>query len=88
VGSAALGDREKRHRAVGDVQVTVDGDSAIFFTVVPSRADALAYMRDHRFNTAKDLKLVRWTGEALTAALTLVAASCGNGAAVELATTG
>ena len=61
VGSAALGDREKRHHAVGDVQVTVDSDSAVYFTVFPSRTDAIAYIRDHKFDTSKDVKLVRWT---------------------------
>lgn len=61
VGASSLDKRMKRHHAVGDVQVTLDSDAAVFFTVFPTRADGVAYIKDTNFDTSGDAKLVRWT---------------------------
>jgi hypothetical protein len=61
VGSAALDKRMKRHHAVGAVQVTIDGEAAVYYILFPSRSDALAYNRDRNYDVDPDLKVIHRT---------------------------
>lgn len=42
VGVSKPSDKAKKHHVVGEVQIEIDSDAAIFYIVFPTRADALA----------------------------------------------